>query len=115
MNKKYEPTGVPPINPQRVTRLLSQGTDQLDDEIVLALRKARYAALQNQQVHQPFFSLSVIGDMAHLPHTPQQWFVTAILMVTLAVGGYGYWQSTQDPVDLDILTDSLPIDVFVDQ
>lgn len=103
------------INHRQITQLLTKSSEQLDEKVVSALRQARTVALQKQGLHEPVFSLSAIGHHAHLPHTPQQWMATAVLLATIAVGAYGYWQNSQIPVDLEILTDALPIDVFVDQ
>ncbi len=103
------------INHQHIAKLLTHGTEQLDQDIVSALRQARTVALQKQRIHEPVFSLSAIGHRAHIPHTTSQWVATGILLAAIIVGAIGYWQNTQVPVDLEILTDDLPIEVFVDQ
>ncbi len=103
------------INHQHIARLLTHSTEQLDGNVVSALQQARAVALQRQRVHAPAFSLSAIGHHAHMPHTPSQWVATAILLAAIAVGAIGYWQNAQVPVDIEILTDDLPIEVFVDQ
>lgn len=103
------------LNHQRIAELLTRGTDQMDNDILSALQQARAVALQKQRMRQPVFSLSTIGHHAHMPHTPQQWVATAILLVAFLAGAFGYWQHSQVPVDLDILTDDMPIEVFVDQ
>lgn len=103
------------INHRQIAQLLTKSCEQLDEPIVSALRQARSVALQKQSLHEPVFSLNAIGHRAHLPHTAQQWMATAVLLAVIAVGAYGYWQNSQVPVDLQILTDAMPIDVFVDQ
>jgi hypothetical protein len=105
------------INHAHVAELLTRSSEQLDDEIVAALREARTVALQKQRVHAPVFSLSTVGHRAHhlIPHTTHQWVATAILAIALIAGGVAdYLQQTQVPLDLEILTDDLPMEVFVD-
>ncbi|MCX7193632.1 MAG: DUF3619 family protein [Proteobacteria bacterium] len=103
------------LDHQQIAKLLTQGSEQLDAQILSSLREARILALHKQRVAEPVFSLSAIGHRAHMPHTPQQWVATTILLAAIAVGAFGYWQNSQVPVDIDILTDELPIEVFVDQ
>lgn len=105
------------INPQQVTKLLTRSTEHLDAQILSSLSQARAVALQKQRQTAPVFSLSAVGHHAHhlLPHSTQQWVAMGILIAALIAGGVGYWQGAQAPVDLDILTDDLPIEVFVDQ
>ncbi len=103
------------LNHTQIAQLLTKSCEQMDEKTVSALRKARTVALQRQRVHEPVFSLSVAAHRAHLPHTPSQWMATAVLLAAIAVGAYGYWQNSQVPVDLEILTDAMPIDVFVDK
>ncbi|MFA6970233.1 MAG: DUF3619 family protein [Gallionella sp.] len=105
------------INHQHIARLLTRSTEQLDEDIVSALRQARTVALQKQRIHEPVFSLSAIGHRAHhlMPHSPHQWLAATILLAAIVVGAIGYWQNAQVPVDIEILTDDMPIDVFVDK
>lgn len=104
------------LNPQQVAKLLTRGTEHMDGQILSALGRSRVLALQKQRQTAPVFTLSVIGHRAHnlIPHTTQQWVATAILMAAIIVGGIGYLQNDQTPEDIDILTDELPIEVFVD-
>lgn len=104
------------VDHAHIVKLLSRSTEQLDDEIVAALREARMVALQKQRVHAPVFSLSAAGHRSHhlMPHSTHQWVATAILAITIIVGVAGYLQQTEVPLDIDILTDDLPMEVFVD-
>ena len=105
------------INHQQVADLLTQSSRQLDEHITTSLRDARTLALQKQRVAEPVFSLSAIGHRAHhlVPHTTHQRVALAILLAAV-IGVAGYWQNAQTPQDdIDILTDELPIEVFVDQ
>lgn len=106
------------INHQQIAKLLTSSTEQLDEHIVASLREARSIALQKQRAHEPAFSLSAAGHRAHnlIPHSPHQWVAAAILLSAIIFGAVGYWQDSQTPQDdIDILTDELPIEVFVDQ
>lgn len=105
------------VDHQHIAKLLTRSTEQLDEQILSALRNARTVALQKQRLHEPVFSLSAIGHRAHnmMPHSTNQWVAAAILFAAVLVGVAGYWQNSQVPQDMDILTDDLPIEVFVDQ
>jgi hypothetical protein len=108
------------ISPEQIAGLLTRATSQLDDDTVSALRRARSVALEKQVLHKPAFALST-GHGAHwlMPHTAHQWLATAILLVTVFVGGIGYWHHANElelsRLDVAILTDELPMEVFVDQ
>ena len=106
------------LNHQKIAELLTYSSGQLDDETLASLREARSIALQKQRAPEPAFSLAAAGHRAHhmIPHTPHQWVAFAILIAALVVGVAGYLQSSQAPLDdIDILTDELPIEVFVGQ
>lgn len=105
------------VDHQHIAGLLTRSTEQLDEQILSALRNARTVALQKQRLHEPVFSLSAIGHRAHnmMPHSTNQWVAAVILLAAVLVGVAGYWQNSQVPQDMDILTDDLPIEVFVDQ
>lgn len=105
------------IDQTQITELLTRSTEQLDDAIVFALRKARREALQKQHIHEPVFLLSTMGHRAHhlIPHSTPQWIAAAVLFATIVLGTIAFWQKTQIPVDIKILTDDMPIEVFVEQ
>jgi len=74
-----------------------------------------YQALQKKHV----FALST-GQGAHwlMPHSTHQWVAVAILLVAMLFGGITYVHHTQEHdlahLDAEILTDDLPLEVFVD-
>jgi hypothetical protein len=105
------------INHQKIASLLTRSAEQIDPQILAALSEARSRALQKQRIPEPVFILSAIGHRAHnlLPHSTHQWIGATILLATLIVGAIGYWQNGDTPLDMDILTDDLPIEVFLDQ
>lgn len=106
------------LNPNELTQLLNQSTQSLDSHTLSALQRARQRALSRQLMPEAAFALST-GHWTHkmLPHSTQQWFATAALVAALVISA-GYWQHNQEQqireLDVAILTDELPIEVFVD-
>lgn len=110
------------IDPGKITRLLTQGARQLNAVTISALVSARQNALKKQLVRSPAYTLASASSSARwanrmIPHTAQAW-VAAGLLVAILVAGTSYWQNVQeqqiDETDVAILTDELPIEVFVD-
>ena len=106
------------LDPKKISQLLTQGTRQLDASTLSVLADVRQNALKKQALHAPIASLST-GRWTHslIPHSTQQWLVTGLL-VALFMVGTSYWQHAQEQqfseLDVAILTDELPIEVFVD-
>jgi hypothetical protein len=106
------------LDPGKIAKLLTQSSRQLDKGTLSALADARQNALKRQLVRTPAVALST-GRWTHnlIPHSRQQWLVTGLL-VAIFVLIAGYWQHTQEQqiseLDVAILTDELPIEVFVD-
>ena len=107
------------LNPKRVTQLLTQGTWQMDAGVLTALSEAREKALQRQSVRVPVFTLAT-GRWTHLlsPFANHQWVSAGLLAAMLVIGTSYYWHHVQEQqiadLDVAILTDDLPIEVFVD-
>ena len=108
------------ITPEAIAGLLTRATEQLDDNTVAALRRARNLALEKQALGQPAFALSA-GPHIHwpIPHTTQQWMAMAALLVAVLAGGVGYWHHAHERemshLDIAILTDDLPMEIFIDR
>jgi hypothetical protein len=106
------------FNPKRIAQLLTQGTWQMEKGTLSALSDARQKALQRQSVRVPVFTLAT-GRWTHLLSTfsNHQWVSAGLLAVMLVIGT-GYWHHAQEQqiadLDVSILTDDLPIEVFVD-
>lgn len=106
------------LNPEKIAQLLTQSTRHLDSGTLSALSNARQNALQKQALRAPVFTVAA-GRWTHLlVHIPTcQWVSAGLLAVMLAIGT-GYWFHAQEQqiaeLDVAILTDELPIEVFVD-
>lgn len=106
------------LNPERIAELLTQGTLQMGTGTLSALSNARQKALQRQVLRAPVFTLTS-GRWTHLLSqlSTHRW-VAAGLLAAMLVIGTGYWHHTQEQqiadIDVAILTDDLPIEVFVD-
>jgi len=107
------------VTSEHIAQLLTQAASQLDDDTVAALRRARDIALERQPQNRPVFLLSMEHGMRWLmPHATHQWLALIILLAALLLGGLNYWQHLQENdlshVDAAILSDDLPLEVFVD-
>lgn len=107
------------IDPNRIAKLLTHAAEQLDNDTVAALRRARNMALERHTAAKPVFALSA-GHHIHwpVPHTVHQWIAMAVLLVAIVAGGIGYWHHAHEHemnhLDIAILTDDMPMEVFVD-
>ncbi len=105
--------------PERIAELLTRAAQRLDDNTVAALRRAHNAALERQPPGKPVFALSTGHGIRWLmPHSAHQWVATVILLAAILFGGLSYWQHAHENdlsrLDTAILTDDLPLEVFVD-
>jgi hypothetical protein len=106
------------LDPRKIAQLLTLSTRQLDESTLSALVNARQNALKRQSVRAPAFALNTGRvTLSLVPNAIQQWVVAGLLVATFAVG-MSYWHHIQeqqtDELDVAILTDELPIEVFVD-
>ena len=107
------------IDPERIAGMLTLAAEQLDSNTVEALRRARHAALDRQVVRASAYALDgKHGLHLPVPHTPRQWAAAALLLAVVA-GSTGYWQHLRKHemmahLDVAILTDDMPLEVFVD-
>ncbi|BBJ00013.1 hypothetical protein FGKAn22_17050 [Ferrigenium kumadai] len=107
------------IDPKHIARLLTRAAEQLDDDTVAALRHARNRALERQAATNPAFALST-GHHIHWPlaHAIPQWIGMTVFLVAIVAGGVSYWHHSREEMshlDVAILTDDLPMEVFVDR
>lgn len=118
MNTNNQPEN---INPKYIAELLTHSAQQLDDNTLAALSQARQLALEKQLQSKPVFALSTGHGLNWLiPHSTQQWIATIIVLIMILFSGASYWQQIQEQehdisrLDIAILTDDLPLEVFVD-
>ena len=115
-----KPTNPHDMTPEAIAGLLTRATEQLDDGTVAALHRARSLALERQALNQPAFALST-GHSIHwpIPHTIHQWMAMAILLIAALAGGISYWHHAHERemthLDIAILTDDLPMEIFIDR
>lgn len=114
------------LDPGKITQLLNQGTRQMGGQVLSALCRVRQKALERHSAYTPAFILAPNG-VAHayadrwmgwtIPR-PMQQMVIAGLLATVVISGLGYWHHAEEQrigeLDVAILTDELPIEVFVD-
>ncbi len=103
------------LDPGKLTRLLNQNTQQLDDKILSALSRARSTALSRQSLKPPLLALST-GRWS-ISHIAYPWLAAALLAGAL-LSGISYWHHKSErqinELDVALLTDELPIEVFID-
>ena len=109
----------PDLAPERIARLLTRAAQRLDDNTVVKLRCARNIALERQPQSKPVFALSAAhGIHWLLPHSAHRWVAMILLLAMMLFGSLSYWQHRQESdlihLDTAILTDELPLEVFVD-
>ena len=106
------------IDSKKIAQLLTKGTQQLDAKTLSALADARHHALSKQTAHSPTFALTTGHWVDKVwTHTTVQWLATGLLIALLAVAGTNAWNSSEEQqnseIDLAILTDEMPVHVFV--
>ncbi len=106
------------LDPKKIAQLLTQSTRQLNEATLSALADARHNALKRQAAHSPVFALTTgRWTQSLMPHSAKQWMVTGLLAAVFVIG-VNFWQHSRvqqiSKLDVAILTDDLPIEVFVD-
>jgi hypothetical protein len=108
----------PQIDPRKVTRLLTQSSEQLGGAVAEALVEARHRALDKQSARMPVFAFAGGHWLDRvLPHSAMQWLAAGFFAMLLVAGGAEYWHFSEErqasEIDLAILTDEMPVHVFV--
>lgn len=110
------------LNPESVARLLNRSLTQLDRPTLSRLSEARQRALaaHTENVSVPVLAGtrgSSFAQQAHAHHRIQRWGLILLLVLGM-FSCVSYWQHQSEPsddeVDIAILTDDLPIEVFAD-
>jgi hypothetical protein len=111
------------LNTKEIGQLLNRSAAQLDRGTLDKLQSSRRTALQYQRATQQAPVMAwltqhgLIGHHSTTGHKTINWGLATLLLLVL-LGGSLYWQqvSERDPADIDIaiLTDDLPVDMYVD-
>jgi hypothetical protein len=120
MNTSSKKNNALDMTPDSVAQLLTLATQRMDHKTLDALRRARNTALDKQLLPEPVFTLSTGHNLRWLiPHTPNQWIGTVLLVVIMFYGGITYIQQETDNeighLDAAILSDDMPLEVFIDK
>lgn len=115
MNQKFYP--------EQIKQPLNHSLTQIEQPALERLRIARTQALARYDAHSTAPAFSWAG---HSPHSGQNanshhksyYWAGAILLAACLYSGASYWQQAAEhdtsAVDIAILTDDLPIHVYVD-
>jgi hypothetical protein len=111
------------LNTKEIQQLLNRSAAQLDKGTLDKLQSARRTALQYQQREQqaPVLAWLTEHGVIHHHSTPFHKAYNlgmVALLIVLLVGGALYWQQSYEhdhsDIDIAILTDDLPVDMYVD-
>ena len=123
MNKNLNP------NHQKITQLLDRSAAQIEQPVLRQLHDARMQALVRYEARSASPVLAwagawrTIGSPHGSPHgSPQKihFFAAAVLLIAFLLGAATYWNQMagSDTSDIDtdiaILTDDLPMDIYID-
>jgi hypothetical protein len=111
------------LNLGQIRQLLNRSTTQLDEHTLSSLRATRAHALERHAA-RPAHALALSGHGKHahwhapaVRHKPVLW-VAGLLLVACILSGIAYWykapSTDNSDVDIAILTDDLPLQVYVD-
>lgn len=107
------------LNINEIGGLLNRSANQLDGSTLNSLRKARQQALHSQRVEAPLWvsQNGLLHGQLLLSQRALNWVIVAVV-ASLLVINLTYWDRTYEhdhsDVDIAILTDDLPVDMFVD-
>lgn len=111
------------LNIRDIGQLLNRSTAQFDNNTLDKLRVARRNALQYQQTTQHMPVLAWLNQHGlihnHSPHSHKAFNLGMVaLLAALMLGGALYLQNSYEhdhsDIDISILTDDLPVDMYVD-
>lgn len=111
------------LNTESVRQLLNRSSARIDQPTLARLREVRTQALVRYDARStaPVFAWAgVLTGLGHTTgsHRSHYYWVSAVLFAALLFSGATYLQHVTEhdnsDVDIAILTDDLPIDVYVD-
>lgn len=105
----------------RVRQHLNQSLQQIDDDKLTRLKKAREAAMAVQKKQAPVSVLATAGHYLHLHFDSRGVrFSLAALVLVLATALYVHWQADQQITELSefdstLLSDDMPVEALLDK
>jgi len=111
------------LHPEQIKKLLNRSVAQIEPHTLAQLRDARSKAMACYEARSRAPALvwavpsSSIGWASNMPRKYYYW-LAAIVFTACLFSGAAYWQHSSErdtsDVDIAILTDELPIHVYVD-
>ena len=107
------------LTPREIGRLLDRSANQLSRSTLNDLHLARQHALQHQQVSVTAWVSrnGMLHGHLQLSQRALNWIIAAVV-ASLLVINLAYWERMSDhdhsDIDVQILTDDLPVDAYVD-
>lgn len=110
-----------PFNPEKIRQLLNRSVERLEPSVQSKLTEARSRALAAQKVTTAAPTLAGGGFVTYF--RPQDdhkllYLGMALILIVTLFGSTSYWEQISGPdddeLDIAILTDELPIEVYVD-
>lgn len=111
------------LHTHEIGQLLNHSAAQLDENTLDKLQSARRTALQHQLTARQAPALAWLHQHGLIhPHPAHHHkalnFGLAVLLAIALLGGALYWQHSYEhdhsDIDIAILTDDLPVDMYVD-
>ncbi len=107
------------LSNKEIGGLLNRAAQQLDRSTLDELRTARQHALKNQRVESAIWVSrnGLLHGQLQLSQRALNWIIVGVV-ASLLVINLTYWERTYEhdhsDIDIAILTDDLPVDMFVD-
>lgn len=107
------------LPPEQIRQLLNQSLTQLEQPTLARLRDARTQALARYDARSTAPSYAWAGHgHPSAAHPKHYYWAAAIVFAACLFSGAAYWQHANEhdigEVDVAILTDELPIEIYVD-
>lgn len=110
-----------PLNPEEIRQLLNRSAERIEPSVLSKLTEARSRALAAQKVAA--IAPTLAGEKFVAYFRPQEdhrllYLGMALILILTLFSSTSYWEQISGPdddeLDIAILTDELPIEVYVD-
>ncbi len=105
------------LNPEQIRQLLNSSLSRIEQPALDRLRDARLLALARHDARASAPVLAWAGNWhSAVSGHKSRYFAAAALLAAILFGGTSYWHHEHEASEIDvaILTDELPIEVYVD-